>query len=171
MHTRQLGPFSVSAIGFGCMSLSHAYGTPPDDATGARVLETALDAGHTFLDTAAIYGVGHNEMLVGATLGHRRGEFTLASKCGIIRNDDGQREINGRPETIRRVCEDSLRRLRTDFIDLYYLHRWDRRVPIEESVGALGDLVAEGKIRCVGLSEVSAVTLRKAHKELSLIHI
>ena len=165
MRTRQLGPFTVSAIGFGCMSLSHAYGTPPDAATGRRVLEAALELGHTFLDTAALYGFGHNETLVGETLSHRRGEFTLASKCGIIRNDDGVREINGRPEKIRLVCEESLRRLRTDHIDLYYLHRWDKRIPIEESVGALGDLVREGKIRCIGLSEVSAETLRKAHRE------
>jgi aryl-alcohol dehydrogenase-like predicted oxidoreductase len=168
MKTRTLGPFTVSAIGFGCMSLSHAYGTPPDEATGKAVLNRALEVGHTFLDTAAIYGVGHNETLVGETLGHRRSEFTLASKCGIIRNEAGQREINGRPETIRRVCEESLKRLRTDVIDLYYLHRWDKRVPVEESVGTLGDLVHEGKIRTVGLSEVSAETLRKAHKEFPI---
>ena len=168
MQTRQLGPFTVSAIGFGCMSLSHAYGTPPDAVTGKRVLEAALDAGHTFLDTAALYGFGHNESLVGETLGRRRGEFTLASKCGIIRNDDGQREINGRPDKIKATCEESLRRLKTDHIDLYYLHRWDKRMPIEESVGALGDLVHEGKVRCIGLSEVSGETLRKAHKEFPI---
>ena len=164
MRTRDLGPFTVSSIGYGCMSLSHAYGTPPDRETAIRCLELALDVGHTFLDTAALYGFGHNETLVGEVLSHRRGEFTLASKCGIIRNEAGQREINGRPDKIKQTCEDSLTRLKTDFIDLYYLHRWDKRVPIEESVGALSDLVAEGKVRTIGLSEVSAATLRKAHE-------
>ena len=161
MDKRRLGEFEVSAIGLGCMSLSHAYGTPPPREQAERVLLGALDAGYTFFDTAVIYGLGHNETLVGEVLGARRGEFVLASKCGL--NNGDQRELNGRPEVLKATCEDSLRRLRTDVIDLYYLHRWDKRVPIEESVGALADLVRAGKIRAIGLSEVSAPTLRRAH--------
>ncbi len=160
---RKLGPFSVSAIGLGCMNLSHAYGTPPDAATAARVLNRALDLGYTFLDTAAVYGFGANESLLGDVLANRRSEFVLASKCGLFRNENGVREINGRPDVLKKICEDSLRRLRTDVIDLYYLHRWDKRVPIEDSIGALSDLVRDGKIRAIGLSEVSSLTLRKAH--------
>ena len=161
MDQRQLGPFSVSAIGLGCMSLSHAYGTPPPREQAERVLLGALDAGYTFFDTAAVYGVGHNETLVGEVMKHRRSEFVLASKCGLTNGD--QRELNGRPEVLKATCEGSLRRLQTDVIDLYYLHRGEKRVPIEESVGALAELVAEGKIKTIGLSEVSAATLRRAH--------
>ena len=163
MHTRTLGPFDVSALGLGCMSLSHAYGTPPDPDTAKAVLLKALDLGYTHVDTAALYGFGANENLIGAVLGGRRREFVLATKGGMFRNEQGQREIDGRPESIKRHCEDSLTRLRTEAIDLYYLHRWDKRRPIEESVGALADLVREGKVRALGLSEVSAATLRKAH--------
>lgn len=162
MLTRKLGPFSVSVLGLGCMSLSHAYGVPPAPETAGRVLLRALDLGHTFFDTAALYGFGANETLLGEVLSHRRGEFVLASKCGMFRGPDGKRGIDGRPEVLKATCEESLRRLRTDVIDLYYLHRWDKRIPVEESVGALSDLVAEGKIRAIGLSEVSATTLRKA---------
>ena len=161
MQTRKVGPFDVSAIGLGCMSLSHAYGSPPPREQAQAVLLGALDAGYTFFDTAAVYGVGHNETLVGEVLGPHRDRIVLASKCGLTNGD--QRELNGRPEVLKATCEASLRRLKTDVIDLYYLHRWDRRVPIEESVGALADLVAEGKIRTIGLSEVSAPTLRRAH--------
>lgn len=161
MQTRALGPFQVSAIGLGCMSLSHAYGPPPPREQAERVLKGALDAGYTFFDTAAVYGLGHNETLVGEVLSDRRQDFVLASKCGMTNGD--KRELNGRPEILKATCEQSLKRLRTDVIDLYYLHRWDKRVPIEESVGALADLVAEGKIRAIGLSEVSAPTLRRAH--------
>lgn len=159
MYTRKLGPFEISAIGLGCMGLSHAYGTAPDPGTVAQVLLKALDLGYTFFDTAALYGLGANETLIGDTLRHRRREFVLASKCGMLR----PRELDGRPEVLKRTCEDSLRRLQTDVIDLYYLHRWDKRVPIEDSVGALADLVKEGKVRTIGLSEISAATLRKAH--------
>ena len=161
METRSIGPFEVSAIGLGCMSLSHAYGAPPSREQAERVLLGALDAGYTFFDTAAVYGLGHNETLVGEVLGGHRDKFTLASKCGMTVGD--KRELNGRPEALKATCEDSLRRLRTETIDLYYLHRWDRRVPIEDSVGALADLVAEGKIRAIGLSEVGAPALRRAH--------
>ena len=164
MTTRLLGETAVSAIGLGCMNLSHAYGIPPDRTSAIRLLNEALDAGVTHLDTAALYGFGLNESLLGEAVGHRRNEFLLASKCGMFKNAEGKREINGHPEVIKRTCEDSLRRLQTDIIDLYYLHRWDKSVPIEESVGALSELVRQGKIKAVGLSEVSANTLQKAHK-------
>ncbi|MBN0989132.1 aldo/keto reductase [Amphritea pacifica] len=164
MNTRKLGSFECSPIGLGCMNLSHAYGTPPSGRDAEQVLLRALDMGYSMLDTAALYGFGNNEILLGKALKGRRNDFVLASKCGMFKNDAGVREINGRPEMIKKTCEDSLRRLQTDVIDLYYLHRWDKNVPIEDSVGALSDLVSEGKIRDVGLSEVSADTLRKAHK-------
>ena len=160
MKTRKLGPFDVSEIGLGCMSLSHAYGPPPPRAQAEAVLLGALDAGCTFFDTAAVYGLGHNERLVGEVLGPHRDRIVLASKCGLSRGE--QRELNGRPEVLKETCEESLQRLGVEVIDLYYLHRWDRRVPVEDSVGALADLVAEGKIRSIGLSEVSAETLRRA---------
>lgn len=167
MHNRQFGPFTVTAIGLGCMNLSHAYGTPPSAEQGERVLLAALDQGVTLFDTAALYGFGANETLVGRVLKPHRQRFTLASKGGLagVKGDDGvmRRVIDGRPEALRRNCEDSLRRLQTDVIDLYYLHRWDKKVPIEESVGALSRLVEQGKVRTLGLSEVSARTLRKAH--------
>jgi len=167
MKTRQLGPFEVSAIGLGCMNLSHAYGPPASREQGERVLLSALDAGVTFFDTAALYGFGANETLVGQVLKSHRQRFVLASKCGMQGVDRGDgtkvRVIDGRPATLRQTCEDALRRLQTEVIDLYYLHRWDKQVPIEDSVGALSDLVRAGKIQTIGLSEVSASTLRKAH--------
>ncbi|ODS59923.1 MAG: aldo/keto reductase [Acidovorax sp. SCN 65-108] len=173
MQQRNLGPFSVSAIGLGCMNLSHAYGAPVSAEQGERVLLAALDAGVTLFDTATLYGFGANETLVGRVLKQHRSRFTLASKCGMQGVDvagDGKlvRVIDGRPDTLRKTCEDSLRRLQTDVIDLYYLHRWDKSVPIEESVGALGELVRRGHIRTVGLSEVSAATLRRAHAEFPI---
>ncbi len=161
MKTRKLGPFDVSEIGLGCMSLSHAYGPPPPRDQAEAVLLGALDAGCTFFDTAAVYGLGHNERLVGEVLGPHRDRVVLASKCGLSRGE--QRQLNGHPDVLKATCEESLQRLGVEVIDLYYLHRWDRRVPIEDSVGALADLVAEGKIRTIGLSEVSAPTLRRAH--------
>jgi len=167
MQQRQLGPFTVSAIGLGCMNVCHAYGPPVSEQQAERVLLGALDAGVTHFDTAALYGFGASETLVGKFLSKHRSTFTLASKCGMQGVDvagDGKlvRVIDGRPDTIRATCEASLKRLQTDVIDLYYLHRWDKKVPIEDSVGALADLVRAGKIRTIGLSEVSAATLRKA---------
>ncbi len=166
---RRIGPFTVAPIGLGCMNLSHAYGTPPETEDAKRLLLAALDLGVTLFDTAALYGFGANESLVGPVLQPHRSRITLCSKGGMagVTADDGttQRVIDGRPESIRRNCEDSLRRLGTDVIDLYYLHRWDKRVPIEESVGAMADLLRAGKLRALGLSEVSAATLRKAHAE------
>ena len=167
MQTRTLGPFEVSAIGLGCMNLSHAYGAPVSADTGERVLLAALDAGVTLFDTAALYGFGANEELVGRVLRPHRQRITLCSKGGMagVKGEDGvtRRVIDGRPATLRSNCEDSLRRLGTDVIDLYYLHRWDKQVPIEDSVGELSRLVAAGKVRAIGLSEVSAATLHRAH--------
>jgi aryl-alcohol dehydrogenase-like predicted oxidoreductase len=168
MQQRQLGPFQVSAIGLGCMNICHAYGSPISEGEAEQLLLAALDAGVTHFDTAALYGFGVSETLVGKFLSAHRSKFTLASKCGmqgVDVNGDGKlvRVIDGRPETLRATCEASLKRLKTDVIDLYYLHRWDKQVPIEESVGGLSDLVQAGKIRTIGLSEVSATTLRKAH--------
>jgi aryl-alcohol dehydrogenase-like predicted oxidoreductase len=167
MNTRPIGPFSVSEIGLGCMNLSHAYGKPPPAEQAERLLLAALDAGVTLFDTAALYGFGANETLVGRVLKPHRRRFTLASKGGMagVTGEDGtvRRVIDGRPEAIRRNCEDSLKRLQTDVIDLYYLHRWDKKVPIEDSVGAMSDLVRAGKVQALGLSEVSAATLRRAH--------
>jgi len=161
MEQRSIGPLDVSAIGLGCMSLSQGYGPTPPRAVSEAVLKGALDAGYTFLDTAAVYGMGHNETLIGEVLADRRNDYVLASKCGMSVGD--KREINGRPEVLKATCEDSLRRLKTDHIDLYYLHRWDRRIPIEESVGALAELQKAGKIGAIGLSEISGPTLRRAH--------
>ena len=166
MQTRQIGPFTVSAIGLGCMNLSHAYGVPPSTEQGERILLAALDAGVTLFDTAALYGFGANEKLVGRVMKPHRSRFTLASKGGMagVPFDDGvKRVIDGSPEAIRRDCENSLRHLQTEVIDLYYLHRWDKQVPIEDSVGAMSDLVKAGKVRTLGLSEVSAATIKKAH--------
>ena len=168
MTPRRLGPFTVSPIGLGCMNICHAYGTPPPRDDAERLLLAALEAGVTHFDTAALYGFGLSEAIVGQVLGPHRARFTLASKCGMtVEAGDGSvrpgRVIDGRPEALRATCEGSLRRLKTDVIDLYYLHRWDKAVPIEDSVGALADLVRAGKIRSIGLSEVSAATLRRAH--------
>ncbi len=163
MHTRKLGEFEVSALGLGCMSMSQSYGEA-DRSESERALHRALDVGYTMLDTASLYGYEHNEKLIGETLKDRRQEYVLASKCGNFRDrETGKRTVDGRPEKIREICEQSLRNLQTDVIDLYYLHRLDPKVPIEESTGALAELVAEGKIRSIGLSEVSSETIRKAH--------
>ena len=160
---RALGPFEVYPLGLGCMNVSHAYGPPIPRRCAARLLHRALDAGCNFLDTATLYGKGANEALIGAVLGARRSEYVLASKC-VLGHDDRGRVLDGRPEAIKRFCDASLQRLKTDAIDLYYLHRLDRAVPIEESVGAMADLLAAGKIRAIGLSEMSAETLRRAHR-------
>ena len=165
MTKRKLGPFEIETVGLGCMSLSHSYGPPPSDADGAKLLNRALDLGYDFLDTASIYGVGHNETLIGQALKGRRDEFVLASKCGLrVGNDEARatRILDGSPAGIAEVLDLSLTRLGVDHIDLYYLHRLDPKTPIEESVGALADAVKAGKIRSIGLSEVSAATLRRA---------
>lgn len=163
MQQRQLGPFSVSAIGFGCMNVSMGYGPRLDDDAAGELLNAALDQGYSFLDTASLYGIGHNEGLIGKYLTGRRNEYTLASKCGFSRSADGKTFMDGRPEILNQTCEESLRRLQTDTIDLYYLHRIDPKVPVEDSVGALARLVEQGKIRTIGLSEICADSLRRAH--------
>lgn len=157
MHTRQIASLSVSPTGLGCMNLSFGYG-PADEKTSAELLLDALDSGVTFLDTAYMYGGGHNEAFVGKVLSAHRQKFVLATKCGL--SPDG---INGHPDTIRQQCETSLQRLQTDVIDLYYLHRVDPDVPIEDSVGAMAELVKAGKVREIGLSEVCCDTLERAH--------
>lgn len=144
------------------MNLSHAYGHPPSAEQARRVLLRALELGITHFDSAALYGFGSNETLLGTVLPPFRNRIHLSSKCGIT-GVDGKRVIDGRPEALKRTLDESLLRLRTEVIDLYYLHRWDPRVPIEDSVGALADMVAAGKVRELGLSEVSAATLRRAH--------
>jgi aryl-alcohol dehydrogenase-like predicted oxidoreductase len=164
LPTRKIGPFSVSAIGLGCMNLSHAYMPLPSAAEAEALLLHALDAGVTFFDTAAIYGYGENEKMLGRAIMHRRQEFTLASKC-VLGEIDGKRGLDGSPAAIARVLDDALVRLGTDHIDLYYLHRLDRNVPVEESVGALARAVEAGKIGAIGLSEMSAATVRRAHAE------
>ena len=161
---RKIGTLEVHPVGLGCMNLSHAYGPaqPHDDAIA--FLRRAIDMGYDFFDTATIYGMGGNEKLIGEALKSRRGDFVLASKC-VIGFKDGKRLLDARPEAIKSACEASLERLQTDVIDLYYMHRPDPNVPIEESVGALADLVGQGKIRMIGLSEMSADTIRRAHSE------
>lgn len=155
------GP-AVGAVGLGCMGMSEFYG-PSDDAVSEHVIRQALDLGVTLLDTADMYGQGHNEQLIGRAIRGRRTEVVLATKCGIRREGE-ERWHDNRPEYIRWACEQSLRRLGVDVIDLYYLHRRDPDVPIEDSVGAMADLVEQGKVRALGLSEVSATTLQAAHQ-------
>lgn len=162
LPTRTIGPFTVSAIGLGCMNLSHAYGLPVSEDDGAALLNRALDLGVTFLDTAALYGGGNNERLLAKAVMHRRAEFTLASKC-VLDMHDGKRGLDGSPAAIARTLDGALTRLGTDHIDLYYLHRLDSKVPVEDSVGALVRAIEAGKIGAIGLSEMSAATIRRAH--------
>ncbi len=160
--TRRIGPTGVFPIGFGCMNLHHAYGRPVTDEQARVLVHRALELGVTHFDTAALYGFGRNEAVLGAILAPFRRRIHLASKCGMT-GVDGRRVIDGRPETLRRTLDEALQRLRTDVIDLYYLHRVDRAVPVEDSIGEMARMVAAGKIRAIGLSEVSAATLRRAH--------
>jgi len=161
LEPRRLGDSRIRAVGLGCMNVSHAYGPALPENEAIALFRHALDIGYDFFDTATIYGLGGNETLVGKALGSRRKDVFLASKC-VMGMRDGKRVLDGRPEHLKAQCEASLQRLGTDVIDLYYMHRLDRRVPIEDSVGALADLVAAGKIRHIGLSEMSAATLRRA---------
>jgi len=167
MQTRALGSqgLHVSAIGLGCMGMSEFYGEG-DETESVATIHRALDLGCTFLDTADMYGPFKNEELVGRAIRGRRDEVTIATKFGIVRGDDpGSRSINGRPEYVRQAAEASLRRLGVDTIDLYYQHRVDPSVPIEETVGAMARLVEEGKVRYLGLSEAGAETIHRAHRE------
>jgi aryl-alcohol dehydrogenase-like predicted oxidoreductase len=165
MQTRYLGPdkLAVSAIGLGCMGMSEFYGTGDQDES-VEVIHRALDVGCNFLDTADMYGPFTNEQLVSAAIAGRREEVILATKFGNERRPDGTYvAINGRPEYVHAACDASLQRLGTDYIDLYYQHRVDITVPIEETVGAMAELVQEGKVRHLGLSEAAPNTIRRAH--------
>lgn len=163
IQKRQIGSLTVSALGLGCMGMSEFYGTT-DEQTGIDTIRRALDLGVTFLDTADMYGPFTNEQLVGRAIAGRRDEVQLATKFGNERNPDGSWVgINGSPDYVARACDASLQRLGVDHIDLYYQHRVDRTVPIEETVGAMAELVEAGKVRHLGLSEAGADTIRRAH--------
>ncbi|MEA2402677.1 MAG: hypothetical protein QOK00_3080 [Thermoleophilaceae bacterium] len=161
MKQRQLRDLTVSAIGLGCMGMSEFYG-PSDEDESIATIHRALDLGVTFLDTADMYGSGHNEELVGRAIAGRRDEVQLATKFAN-RRENGRRWVDNRPEWVHEACEASLRRLGVEQIDLYYMHRRDPEVPIEESVGAMAELVSEGKVAHIGLSEVNPDTLRAAN--------
>src|SRR5579875_1515145 len=167
MNRRTLGRqgLEVSAQGLGCMGMTWAYGEG-DEAAGQATIDRALELGITFLDTAELYGPHTNEELVGRAVAGRRDRFEIATKFGVVIDGarSGGRSVDGRPENVRRACEGSLKRLGTDHIDLYYQHRVDPNVPIEETVGAMAQLVKEGKVRHLGLSEAGPATLRRACK-------
>ena len=165
IERRRLGTstLDVSAIGLGCMSMSGAYG-PGDDAQSIGVVHRALDLGVDFLDSSDAYGFGHNETLLGKALRGRRHGVVVATKFGNLRNPDGTPAVDGRPEYVPQACDASLKRLGVDVIDLYYQHRVDPKVPIEETVGAMARLVEAGKVRYLGLSEAAPATIRRAHK-------
>jgi aryl-alcohol dehydrogenase-like predicted oxidoreductase len=165
VETRRLGTqgLEVSALGLGCMGMSEFYG-PRDEDEAAATIRRALDLGVTFIDTADMYGTGANERLVGRAVAGRRDEYVLATKFGNVRGEDGSFVgIDGRSEYVREACEASLRRLGVETIDLYYQHRVDRETPIEETVGAMAELVRAGKVRYLGLSEAAPSTIRRAH--------
>lgn len=163
MKKRALGPqgLEVSAMGLGCMGMSEFYGSH-DDKSSIATIHHAIDLGIDFLDTADMYGAGHNEELIGQAIRDRRDDVVLATKFGILRDGAAFTGLNGRPDYVRQACEASLRRLNVETIDLYYLHRMDPDVPIEETVGAMADLVEDGKVRHIGLSEVGSDILRRA---------
>jgi aryl-alcohol dehydrogenase-like predicted oxidoreductase len=162
MQKRKIGPLEVSAIGLGCMGMTPIYGTPDPDECIATV-HRAIELGITLIDTADMYGGGKNEELVGRALQGRRDKVVLATKFGNVRTPDGRPDVDGRPEYVPQACDASLKRLGVDVIDLYYQHRVDPKVPIEDTVGAMARLVEAGKVRHLGLSEAGAATVRRAH--------
>jgi aryl-alcohol dehydrogenase-like predicted oxidoreductase len=163
MDRRRLGKLEVSAIGLGCMSMSPVY-APPDPEGAIATIRRAPELGIDFIDTSDAYGAGANEELVGRAIEGRRNKFVLATKFGNVRNPDGTPAVNGKPDYAIACCEKSLKRLKTDVIDLYFIHRVDPDVPIEDTVGALATLVKQGKVRHIGISEASAKTIRRGHK-------
>ena len=164
MQQRQLGRsgLEVSAIGLGCMGMSAMYGDS-DEAEAIATLHRAIEIGMNFLDTSDMYGNGHNEELIRRAIADRRDRVILATKFGNIRRSDGTTDVNGRPEYVAAACEASLQRLGVDYVDLYYQHRVDPNVPIEDTVGAMARLVQQGKARYLGLSEAAPATIRRAH--------
>jgi aryl-alcohol dehydrogenase-like predicted oxidoreductase len=164
MEYRKLGKsdLTVSAIGLGCMSMSGTYGRA-DDEESIAVVHRAIDAGMNFIDSSDMYGWGHNEALLGRAIKGRRDQVVVATKFGQVRNPEGRNLVNGRPDYVPRACDASLQRLGVDVIDLYYQHRVDPTVPIEETVGAMARLVERGKVRYLGLSEAAPATIRRAH--------
>jgi aryl-alcohol dehydrogenase-like predicted oxidoreductase len=162
MQRRNLGQLDVSAIGLGCATMTPFYGEP-DPAEAVATIRRAAELGIDLLDTSDAYGNGRNEELISRATAGRRSEYVIASKFGNLRRPDGTPTANGRPEYVRLACERSLRRLHTEMIDLYYIHRVDPAVPIEDTVGAMSALVREGKVRFLGISEASPRTIRRAH--------
>ena len=165
IEQRQLGrsPLRVSAIGLGCMGMSGVYG-PADDNESIALIQKAIDLGVNHLDSSDMYGWGHNETLIGKALQGRRDQVVLATKFGQVQNPGGPNKVDGRPEYVVQACDESLKRLGVDVIDVYYQHRVDPKVPIEETVGGMKRLVEAGKVRFLGLSEAAPETVRRAHR-------
>src|SRR5207249_1740222 len=162
MERRRLGGLEVSAIGLGCATMTRFYGEPDPDA-GIATIRRARELGIDFLDSSDAYGVGRNEELIARAVAGHRGDYVIASKFGNLNHTGGPRFADGRPEYVREACDKSLRRLNTETIDLYYIHRVDPTVPIEDTVGAMGELVRQGKVRHLGICEAGAATIRRAH--------
>jgi aryl-alcohol dehydrogenase-like predicted oxidoreductase len=162
MQRRRLGGLEVSAIGLGCATMTPFYGEP-DPESGIATIRRAGELGIDFLDSSDAYGAGRNEELIARAVAGHRGDYVIASKFGNLSQTSGPRFSDGRPEYVREACERSLKRLQTEMIDLYYIHRVDPTVPIEDTVGAMSELVAEGKVRHLGISEAGAATIRRAH--------
>lgn len=163
MQRRRLGELEIGAIGLGCLTLTAAYGTPPAEADAIATIHRAAELGMDMLDTSDAYARGENELLLGRALAGRRNRYVIASKFGNLRKPDGTPAADGRPEYVKQACDASLRRLNTDVIDLYYIHRVDSRVPVEDTVGAMAELKQAGKIRYLGISEAGPATIRRAH--------